>query len=84
MSIVISLNPELEARLREKAAQQGQDISIVATELLACILPWELQDSEATVTGIQRGLDDFEAGSFRLFEEFAAEQHRKYNLLVDS
>ncbi len=30
--------------------------------------------------GIQSGLDDFEAGRFREFEEFAQEQRRKYNL----
>ncbi|MDD1413397.1 hypothetical protein MEN41_01640 [Dolichospermum sp. ST_con] len=45
MAIVVSLSPELEARLREKATQQGQDISFVAAELLKNILDWELQDS---------------------------------------
>lgn len=80
MSITISLNPELEARLREQATQQGQDISIVAAELLARILEWELQDSEETVTGIQHGLDDFKAGRSRSFQEFSEEQRRKYNL----
>jgi predicted transcriptional regulator len=84
MSIVISLSPEVEARLREKAAQQGQDISLVAAELLARILEWEFLDSQEAVAGIQRGLDDFEAGRFRSFDEFAQEQRRKYNLPVDS
>jgi len=37
MTIVISLSPEVEARLREKAARQGQDVSLVAAELLASI-----------------------------------------------
>lgn len=84
MSIVISLSPEVEARLREKAAQEGQDVSLVAAELLARILEWELQDSEEAIAGIQRGLDDFEAGRSRSFQEFAEEQRRKYNLPVDS
>lgn len=84
MSIVISLSPEVEARLREKAAQQGQDVSLVAAELLARVLEWELQDSEEAIAGIQRGLDDFEAGRSRSFQEFAEEQRRKYNLPVDS
>ncbi len=35
MSITINLTPELEARIREKATQQGLDISVVVTELLA-------------------------------------------------
>ncbi|MBD2005214.1 MULTISPECIES: hypothetical protein [Cyanophyceae] len=84
MSIVISLSPEVEAQLREKAAQQGQDISVVAAQLLAQILEWELQDSQEAVAGIQRGLDAFEAGHSRSFQEFAEEQRRKYNLPVDS
>lgn len=84
MSIIIFLSQEVEAQLREKAAQQGQDISLVAAELLSRILEWELQDSEEAVAGIQRGLDDFEAGRSRSFQEFAEEQRYKYNLPVDS
>ncbi|NEP10980.1 MAG: hypothetical protein F6K14_12355 [Symploca sp. SIO2C1] len=84
MAIVVTLRPELEARLRDKAARQGQDIDLVVTELLARVLEWEEQDSEETIRGIQQGLDDFEAGRFRSFQEFADEQRRKYNLPADS
>lgn len=84
MSIIISLTSEVEAQLREKAAQQGQDVSLVAAELLARILEWELEDSEEAAAGIQRGLDDFEARRFRSFQEFAKEQRRKHNLPIDS
>ncbi|MGF1936103.1 MAG: hypothetical protein RM347_017235 [Nostoc sp. ChiQUE02] len=83
MAIVVSLSPELEARLREKAAQQGQDVSFVATQLLEAVLEWEVQDSEAAIKGIQQGLEDFEAGRFRSFDDFADEQRRKYNLPAD-
>jgi predicted transcriptional regulator len=71
MAIAISLTPELEARLLEKATQQGKDISLVAAELLKNILDWELEDSQAAIQGIQQGLDDFEAGRFRSFDDFA-------------
>ena len=84
MSIVISLSPEIEAQLREKAIQQGQDISVVATQLLSQVLEWELQDSTEAIKGIQSGLDDFATGRSRSFEEFAAEQRHKHNLSVDS
>ncbi|BAY75241.1 hypothetical protein NIES25_16590 [Nostoc linckia NIES-25] len=84
MTIFVSLSPELEARLREKAARQGQDVSFVAAELLASALEWELQDSQEAINGIQQGLDDFEAGRFRSFDEFAQEQRRKYKLPADS
>lgn len=84
MAIVVTLNPKLEALLRDKAARQGQDVGLVASELLARVLEWEEQDSEAAIKGIQQGLDDFEAGRFRSFQEFADEQRRKYNLPADS
>ncbi|MBN3924424.1 hypothetical protein [Nostoc sp. NMS4] len=84
MPIVITLSPELEALLRDKAARQGQDVSLVASELLTNVLEWEVQESEEAIKGIQQGLDDFEAGRFRSFHEFAQEQRRKYNLPADS
>ena len=80
MTITVTLSPEAEAKLRKKAARQGKDVATVAAELLASVLEWEAQDYEEAVEGIQRGLDDFEAGRFRSFAEFAEEQRRKYNL----
>ena len=38
MAIVVTLSPETESQLRENATRQGQDISIVAAELLASVL----------------------------------------------
>jgi predicted transcriptional regulator len=76
MSIVLSLTPELEALLHGRADRQGQDVSLVASELLANVLAWEEQDFEEAVQGIQQGLDDFEAGRFRSFDDFAAEKRR--------
>lgn len=84
MSIVISLSPEIEAQLREKAIQQGQDISVVVTQLLSQVLEWELQDSTEAIKNIQSGLDDLAAGRSRSFKQFAAEQCHKHNLSVDS
>ncbi len=84
MTIVVNLSPKLEALLRDKAAQKGQDVSLVASELLTSVLEWEITDSEDAIKGIQQGLDDFEAGRFRSFDEFAEEQRHKYNLTADS
>jgi predicted transcriptional regulator len=80
MTITVTLSPEAEAKLLEKATRQGKDVATVAAELLASVLEWEAQDYEEAVEGIQRGLDDFEAGRFRSFEEFAEEQRRNYDL----
>ncbi len=84
MAIVVTLSPELEALLRDRAAQRGQDVNSVASELLASALEWEQQDSEEAIKGIQQGLNDFEAGRFRSFQDFAEEQRNKYGLSADS
>jgi predicted transcriptional regulator len=73
MTIVITLSPELETLLLDRAARQGQEVNLVASELLAGVLELQEQDSEEAVKGIQQGLDDFEAGRFRDFQEFADE-----------
>lgn len=80
MTIEITLTPELEEQLRKKALDRGQDISLVAAELLTSVLESEAQDLEEAIPGIQQGLDDFNTGNFRSFDEFAAEQRRKHNL----
>ena len=83
MAIVVTLSPELEALLHDLAAQRGQDVSFVASELLTSVLEWEKKDLEGAIKGIQKGLDDFEAGRFRSFHEFAEEQRHKYNLSAE-
>jgi len=80
MTIVVNLSPKLESLLRDKATQKGQDINLVASELLASILEQEITDSEEAIKGIQQGLDDFEAGRFRSFDDFAEEQRQKFSL----
>ena len=83
MTIFVTLSPELELLLCERATQCGQDVSLVASELLANALTWEEQDSQEAVRGIQQGLQDFETGKSRSFDDFAEEQRRKYNLPDD-
>jgi len=38
MTIVVTLSPELEALLRDRAVQRGEDVSFIASELLASAL----------------------------------------------
>ena len=80
MTVTISLPPETEVLLREKAQFEGLDPETVAAILLASALAWKEEDRAEAIEGIQRGLDDFAAGRFRLFSEFAAEQRRRYRL----
>ena len=84
MSIIISLSPEIEDKLREKEIKKGKDVRVVATQLLSQVLEWELQDSTEAIKGIQSGLDDLTVGRSRSFEQFATQQRHKHNLSVDS
>ncbi|MEO6860567.1 MAG: hypothetical protein ABI180_03295 [Microcoleus sp.] len=52
MTIAISLSPEIESLLREKADRQGQDISIVAAQMLTQILESETRRSQEAIQGI--------------------------------
>jgi predicted transcriptional regulator len=80
MTLTITLDPSTEAQLRAKAEANGQDINTLATQLLSALLAWVAQETEATTAGIQQGLEDFEAGRFRDFDEFVIEQQQKYEL----
>ncbi|MBC7822290.1 MAG: hypothetical protein H7126_00155 [Candidatus Parcubacteria bacterium] len=84
MAIVVNLSPELEVLLRDRAAQRGQDVDFVVSELLSSVLEWEEQDSENAIKEIQQGLNDFETGRCRSFQDFADEQRYKHNLPADS
>ena len=80
MTITLNLSPDLEAKLQDKALQQGKEINQVITELLITLLEWETEDTKEAIKGIQEGLTDFELGNYRSFDDFAEEQYGKYNL----
>ncbi|CBN57039.1 MULTISPECIES: hypothetical protein [Kamptonema] len=69
MAIIVTLSPELEAQLRDRAIRKGQDVNLLASELLTNFLEWEAQDSEEAIEAIQQGLENFAAGQFRSFDE---------------
>lgn len=77
MPIVVNLPPEVEAQLQDKAAREGQDINLLAAEILTEVLASEAQELQESIEGIQRGLNDFEAGRYRSFREFAEEKRRQ-------
>ncbi|MGK7880397.1 MAG: hypothetical protein AB4060_09900 [Crocosphaera sp.] len=74
MTITLNLSPDLEAKLQDKALQQGKEINQVITELLIALLEWETEDTKEAIKGIQEGLTDFELGNYRSFDDFAEEQ----------
>ncbi len=80
MTLTITLAPDEEAKLHQKAAREGLDAEAAAHNALMEALEWEAQDRAEAVEGIKRGLTDFAQGRFRRFSEFEAEQRAKYSL----
>ena len=80
MTLTIQLPPETEHRLRERAVQQGETAEAVALAILIDALERDAQETTEAVEHIRRGLEDFEAGRFRSFSDFAEEQRRKHRL----
>ena len=70
--MTLELSSELEARLRERAAQEGTEPVALAEALLSAALD-EAQERAEAIEGIQRGLDASAAGRVRPAAEVFAE-----------
>lgn len=71
--MAVTIGPELEARLREKAASEGRTLDELVESLLISALAWERMDREQSIVGIQRGLNASAAGRVRPAAEIFAE-----------
>ena len=76
--MTITLTPQTEARLREKAEREGQDINAVADALIVAVLEWEAQDFAEAVEGVRRGDQAALEGRERPLSAFIAEQRAKH------
>jgi len=70
-SLHLALSPETSAHLHAAAAQIGEPAQVFAEALLA----EALTDYEATLVGIQRGLEAGAAGDEADLDAFAAQRH---------
>ncbi len=75
--MTITLAPETEAKLREKANDQGQDVNAVADAMLRMALEWEARDEEEAMEGIRRGLESSAARRVRPATEVFADMRAK-------
>lgn len=76
--MTISLTPNTENLLREKAEREGRDLNIVGDSLLLAALEWEIQDQAETIEGVQRGDQAAAEGRERPLASFLAEQRTKH------
>jgi hypothetical protein len=77
--MTITLFPEAEACLNEKAWRDGKDVNTVADALILAALDWEARDREEAIKGVRRGDQATAEGRERPLAEFFAEQRAKYN-----
>jgi predicted transcriptional regulator len=79
--MTITLTSEVEARLRERAEQTGQDINELALDLLASALEDPDDLSEDAIVeirqGIRRGLEAAKAGRERSLDSYIADVARR-------
>jgi len=76
MALALDISPDMEALLRLKAAKNNQDITTYLLKLVEKDLNIDLsehdglEDYASSVTGIEEGLEDFNAGNTISFEEW--------------
>ena len=84
MTVTLTLPPQIEALLRQRAESTGQDITSVILAVLAFGLSFDESDFFSALEGIQRGLDDFDGGQFSSLEDFVHRQNQKYGLSLEA
>jgi predicted transcriptional regulator len=77
--MTITFSSELEERLRESAAQRGEDPAATAEALLRFALSWEEADRLEAIEGIRRGIESSEAGRVLPAAEVFAKMRAKLN-----
>lgn len=78
--MLITLSPEAEARLREKARQDGRDVNAIADDLIIAALEREARDRAEAIEGVRRGDQAAAEGRERPLADFLAEQREKHGI----
>lgn len=73
--MTITIDPDMEARLREKALRDGREPDVVAKMLLADVLDADAREYKESVAAIRQAL---EAGTGKPIEQYIAEQRVKH------
>ncbi len=81
--MTITLPPEAEPKLRDMAERVGQNPDVLAGRLILNSLAQMEQEFAEDVAAIHEAMEDVRAGRERPYEEFMAEQRKRYpNLTV--
>ena len=78
--MTITLHPETEAKLCEKAQREGRTVDWLVNALLAGFLEQEAREQLDPVAAIQEGFDAGAAGREKPLEQYVAEQRARRGL----
>jgi hypothetical protein len=70
MTIVVKLSPELEEILRDRAHDQGQDVDVVASELLAQVLLADNKGARELEMLLERFENQYQMDSRSFYQKF--------------
>lgn len=76
--MALTISPELEARVRQRAERQGTPAEAFAEDLIITALDLQDYDLAEEVAAIEEGLKACEEGRERPFGAFIAEHRTKY------
>lgn len=71
--MTLTIHPETEAKLVEKARRDGTNVNDLADALLSAALDGEDEERADAISGIQRGLESAASGRVRSAEEVFAD-----------
>jgi hypothetical protein len=70
MTIVVKLSPEVEEILRDRAHDRGQDVDVVASELLAQVLLADNQGARELEVLLERFENQYQMDSRSFYQKF--------------
>jgi hypothetical protein len=70
MTIVVKLSPELEEILRDRAHDRGEDVDVVASELLAQVLLADNQGARELEMLLERFENQYQMDSRSFYQKF--------------
>ncbi len=76
--MTVTLKPETEAKLRQTAQWEGQDVDTLADALLAEVLAQREREFEEDVVAVQEAWQAIKEGRERPFAEYLAERRLRY------
>lgn len=78
--MTITLSPQTEARLREKATREGRTPDTVADAILGDVLNAEAQEQTEIASAVQRAMTAANTGREKPLEQYLAAQRAKRGL----